>query len=238
MKEIKVNPSGTLEDAYKKLISEAKGQRSYIYYNGVMILSSFSLEDAYKTVYGCSKKEFELRQNRAKMIPKDDEEKTTVFDDKPSDVIRDLRVSILIDSITPGMGKDPKTDLYHSEIAKDYIIKMSKYAKYCKEEVRNEWNDSVFYYVYSVGRKTKDGELEYTDKEIEDILNIFEILGVIMKLINDGSSWSDIKAYVKSCSLSDEDTNNLIESILHYSSSGEDFVINVFGKGPMTYKNN
>ena len=33
---------------------------------------------------------------------------------------------------------------------------MSKYAKYCKEEVRNEWNDSVFYYVYSVGRKTKD----------------------------------------------------------------------------------
>lgn len=227
MKEIKINPSGTLEDAYNRLISEANGQKSYIYYNGVMILSSFSLDDAYKTVYGCSKKEFELRQIQAKMIPKDDEEeKITVFDDKPRDVIRDLRVSILINKI------DPETELYHSEIAKDYIIKMSKYAKYCKEETKDEWTQSIFYYVYSVGKS------ELSDDDIEYYLNFFEILGTIMKLINDGSPWSDIKAYVKSCSLSDEDTNNLIECMLHYSLSGEDFVRNVFGKDPKTYKMN
>lgn len=225
MKEIKINPSGTLEDAYKKLKSEANGQKSYIYYNGVMILSSFSLDDAYKAVYGCSKKEFELRKKQAKMIPKDDEEeKITVFDDKPSDVIRDLRVSILIND------KDPETDLYHSEIAKDYIIKMSKYAKYCKEEVRSEWNDSIFYYVYSVGKS------ELSDEDIEYYLNFFEILGSIMKSINEEKPWSEVKTLVDSFSLSGEDTNNLIECMLHYSPSGEDFVINVFGKNPKTYK--
>ena len=231
MKQVKTKDEETLEEAYNNLIEAARYQQVYMIYKGVRIDPILSLDEAYKTVYGCSKSEYELRQNQAKMIPSEKEtEKGSVFDDKPSDVIRDIRTSIMLKNI------DEETGLYRSIVARSYIIKMSGYAQYCKEDTRDEWKKSIVYYVYAVGRKKPDGKLEFPDNVIEDILNFYEILGKIMKAINDGMSWNDVKRLVDSYSLSKEDIENLISCMLHYSSSGDDFVINVFNKDPMIYK--
>ena len=233
MLEIKVKNNETLDEAYDRLKKASSRQVAFMRYRGNNILSSYTLDEAYIAVFGCSKNDYLLRQNQAKMIPKEeDEERESVFNDTPSDVIRDLRMAILIDD------KDHETGLYHSEIAMNYIRKMSKYAKYCKEETKDEWKQSIVFYVYSVGRLKDNGEEEFSDNQIKDYLDFFEKLGTIMKSISDGTSWNEIKNLVKLYNLSNDDIDSLKECMLHYSPKGEEFIQNVFGKDPKTLKKN
>ena len=230
MKEIKPLENETLEEAYNKLISASRYQQVYMVFKGVRIHPDLSLDEAYKSVYGCTKEKFELRRNRAKLIPADDDEKESVFDDTARSVITDVRAAKLIGDI------DPETGLYRSIVAINYIRKMSKYAKYCWEDKKDEWNEKILDYIYSVGKEDDEGNPIYTDNQLIGFLEYYEMLGKIMKAINDGKSWIEIKALVVTYSISKKDIDTLISWMRYYSPSGDDFAINVFNKDPKTYK--
>ena len=225
MREIKRLPNESLDDAFKRLQEAGKRVHVYMKFEKHNIYSNYTLEEAYKEVYGMSRDKYLAKQAQAEGIPVEVEETESVFDDTPGDVIRDLRISILINAV------DESTGLYKSEIAMNYLRKMNKYSVYCTETTKDEWIRDIAYYVYSVGRKIGDEE-EFSDYQIEEFLNFYEMLGKIMELISKGVNWDEIKKLVMSYNLSPDDTESLKEKMLYYSPFGDDFITNVFGKGP------
>ena len=113
---------------------------------------------------------------------------------------------------------------------------MSEYAKYCKEEKRDEWKRKIVSSICTVEKNNPKGEVSFNDKALEDKLNLYEILGKILKAINKGMPWQNVKTLVDSFSLTEEQKKELVDEMSKYSDSVNDFVNNVINKNPMTYK--
>ena len=227
MREIKVNDGESLDSVYARLIDASKSQQVYTIYNGKMINPDSSLDDAYKTVYECTKEEYELKQKIDVLIPDNEEEFSSLFNDKPDAVIRDISIAIFTGT------KDP---VFQSTVALNYIKKLSRYAKYCKEEKKDEWKREIVSSICTVEKNNPDGAVSFKDKALEDKLNLYEILGKILKAINKGMPWQSVKTLVDTFSLTEEQKNELVEEMSKYSDSANDFVNNVINKDPMTYK--
>lgn len=228
MREIKAKDDESLDSVYARLKDASRSQQVYARYNGKMINPDLSLDDAYKIVYECTKEEYELKQKIDALIPDSEEEEfRSLFDDKPDAVIRDISIAILMET------EDP---VFQSTVALNYIKKMSEYAKYCKEEKRDEWKREIVSSICTVEKNNPDGELTFKDKALEDKLNLYEILGKILKAINKGMPWQNVKTLVDSFSLTEEQKKELVEEMSKYSDSANDFVNNVINKNPITYK--
>ena len=228
MREIKANDGESLDSVYARLKDASRSQQVYTIYNGKMINPDLSLDDAYKTVYECTKKEYELKQKIDALIPDSEEEEfRSLFDDKPDAVIRDISIAIFMGT------EDP---VFQSTVALNYIKKMSEYAKYCKEEKRDEWKRKIVSSICTVEKNNPKGEVSFNDKALEDKLTLYEILGKILKAINKGMPWQNVKTLVDSFSLTEEQKKELVDEMSKYSDSVNDFVNNVINKNPMTYK--
>lgn len=231
MKKIPTIQGESLEDAYKRLEEAGRYVQTYMVFEKHNIYSNHSLDDAYKEVYGVTRDQYLARQSKAEIAPDEEENVESAFNFEPRDVIKDLRISILINAV------DSDTGEYHSEVAKHYIKKMSRYTKYCKEDKKSEWINSISGFVYCVGKKEPDGEKEvYSDEQIEAYLEFYEKLGYLMELLATNTPWNEIISLVKSYNLSSDDTESLQEQIIKYSPWGEEFNNVVFGVTPETLK--
>ena len=241
MKYLRLDGGENLDEAYAKLIQmeadmnrNTRGKQTvYMVFNGKRIVSNQSLNEAYKDVYGFSKDDLMERDRQRKIAAEEEEEEETkVYAFTPREVVDDINISILIEK------KDPITGNWISAVADSYLADMYKYTKYCKKITEEHWKTSILDWINNIGKKDKDKKLIYTDEEIISKLEFYEKLGIILKAVTIETPWSEVKSLVDSYNLSDEDKEKLKELMCFYSIKGEEFVINVFGKGPMTYKNN
>ncbi|MBR4830553.1 MAG: hypothetical protein IKZ96_02150 [Bacilli bacterium] len=229
MRQLPTIQGESLDDAVNRLLeAKAKGQHVFLKFNKVNLLSdTVTLEQAYFDVYDCSRDAYFSKSNE--VIEPEEEERA--FRYEPKDVIRDIRISILIGA------RDLDTKQYHSEVAKSYIRDISRYANYCSDSTKGDWKTTIEYYIYSIGSKEPDSDKElYTDEQIEAYLILHEKVGKTMKAIMDNKTWEDISKMVVSFNLSNDDISKFKEIICHFSSRGKEFVDNVFGPDPEVLK--
>jgi hypothetical protein len=241
MKYLRLDGGETLDLAYEKLKQmEADINRNsrsiqtvYMVFNGKKVVSNQTLNEAYKEVYGLSKDELEEKdRQRQKATEKEEIIDTRAYLYTVRDVVEDIKISRLI------KAKDPNTGYWASAVADSYIAIMNSYANYCKQITVDKWIETIVNYVHNIGLEDEKGNLIYTYEKMIAQLEFYEKLGTILKAVTMETPWSEVKSLVDSYKFNGEEIEKLKELMCFYSVNGEEFVVNVFGKGPMTYTNN
>ncbi|MBR4830883.1 MAG: hypothetical protein IKZ96_03875 [Bacilli bacterium] len=109
----------------------------------------------------------------------------------------------------------------YSHMAEEFISDMSKYAKYCREDKKDDWTNHIRVIVYGTGSQSID------DSEIECHLQAYEVAGIIMEEAQKGTSYEDLKTFISYSDVVDEE---LFHKLYEYAEDWDIITRNLFGE--------
>lgn len=109
----------------------------------------------------------------------------------------------------------------YSHVAEEFISYMSKYAKYCKEDKRDDWTGHIRVIVYGTGSQLID------DDFIKWNLQAYEVAGIMMEEAQKGTSYDDLQTFLSWCEAIDEE---VAYKLFEYAKDGDVIANNLFGE--------
>ena len=185
-KQIHLYGGETIEEAVNMLLKEKANNRiAYIDFNGVKLDSRIvTLDGAYKAICGCSKEEFEKKlEKHSKEINK------RVIKESKSMAYSAIEEIRKIKNNKRGFAYKPLTYKANTTAIKDYLEYMDKYKKYCLDDKKEAWSNSI------KQELNEAGEFNRSDKMVRYALWLYEQTGNIMRMIDENESWDKIIDY-------------------------------------------